>query len=361
MTLQSLKYPLLVIAAGLYFVLGLYFALLLISGSLTVYQFLTLHALGILFSLTLFPLYLATSSPFIPLFWLFNATLGCFGAFLILLMLLLYSSYGYILDPLQKLLAAILPHIYRTRGDVVYERLRYGLEFSYKDSSAIPFNDVMHYGSTEQKITAIGKILRFFTPEFSEALRIAATDKQGSVRVMAATAISHLDEKYFKKYQKLGEEVKSAKDKRNPLLHLAHHAEEYSRCLFFDETRRLKMREVAIDAYEEFLLLAPGDQEAKERLASLLSLAGRSDEAAQILLSELERGTPINKTIYVELMNAYLLQKKYEEMRELTARYFDELYLLADKEDYGPFDELFHTWSLSIETERMMRSAHGEG
>ncbi|MFA6915105.1 MAG: hypothetical protein WC222_01795 [Parachlamydiales bacterium] len=140
---------------------------------------------------------------------------------------------------------------------VLYERIVHGLEDLTPKQRIVSFKDIMTFGTEKQKRAAIEKMLVYFIPPFFPILKELLNDKNNSVRVHAATAITRLDRQYYEKFLELEAKTLQFPKNTDVLLSLAHHCEFCLESGMFDEDRRKKILFTALMAYMEYIQLKP--------------------------------------------------------------------------------------------------------
>jgi len=296
---------------------------------------------------------------FVILAMILVGSMGVFGAGLAALALILYRFYVMVTEPISNLIASIMPRLKIPLRQKIYERIIYGMEETSDTAYAVPFNDVMTYGTDEQKMVAIDKMLRFFSPEFIPSFKLAADDDNNAVRVLAATAISYLEESYHDKYLELKKEVEEDMTNAPLVFRYARHCEEYANSEFYDESRIIKMREEAALAYEHYLTLLKDDHEVRFHLAELFMELGEIEKAKELLVILASDDETHTRKVYMRLMEVFFLLGNYGAMRQLTKVHFDHLLNLVDVDDPMDFEEKVFTWSGVEDMKKLSERIYG--
>ena len=281
---------------------------------------------------------------FITITALLTGTMGPFGAGLSILILILYFIYYALVDKVGELLRVLMPRIHIPKSQELYERIVYGLDSYDLENSPIPMHDIMEFGSTEQKLEAIGVILKYYRPEFIPTLQQGLVDKSNAVRVLAATAISSIEKTMHDKYVSLKKKYEKNPNNSYVILELAKLAREESHASFFDPAHQRKMQFQAIEFYQEYLQLEPKDTEVRFQLAHLLFETKQFKEAKVLVQSLIDEKAEFTAESYTLLMEILFSEKEYSKMHALTVGYYSHLKKLAENESDLAFGEAIDTW-----------------
>lgn len=295
---------------------------------------LTLHFLIILTLIWLLTLFKSKNLDmrFLILLVLFTGTLGPPGAFIILLSIILFVLYGRLVTPLKTLINTFFPESEMTESQIAYERIFYNLDQYHPEKVPIPFKDIMLFGSYQQKRITIEKMLRYFRPEFTEALLAGLKDKSNSIRVQAATALSAIDNDFFNEYLYLQNLTKQYPDDLVLLKEYASHCADYAASEILDPDRAQKMRESAILAYEKYLQFKKDDIKTKAILGKLYVL-NREYSIAKEYLKKLIAEPDCPEEAWLNLMNALYELEEFDELYEVAEeRYQMSLPAVQSKE-----------------------------
>jgi hypothetical protein len=258
---------------------------------------------------------------FPELFFYLIAFLGPFGGGVFLVSLLLYFVVKSQISSIEKTITDFFPIDPEDELSFrIYERIRYGLDVFDPKKVPYSFEDVMHYGSVNQKKTAIERILKYFRPELSKPLLIALGDKNNSVRIMAANAVARIDSQYTTKLQTLEVNARKYPKEYQRLLDFADQSVWQSNLEILDEERRKKLRQRASDLYLEYLQKVPSDKSVKLSIAKLHYLNGEHDKAMRELRTILEENKEIDTEALVLLMRTLFAEKQYKDMHALARK-----------------------------------------
>lgn len=277
---------------------------------------------------------------------LFTGTLGPPGALVILFSIILYVIYAKIVTPLKTLIGTFFPESELTESDIVYERIFYKLDEFHPGKIPIPFKDIMLFGSYQQKRISIEKMLRYFRPEFTEALLIGLNDKSNSVRVQAATALSTLDHDFFNEYIYLQNLVKKYPDDLSLLKEFGTHCDEYAASEILDPDRAKKMRESAILALEKYLQFKKEDIQVKSELGKLY-LLNQEFEKAKNYLKEIIFEPDCPEIAWINLMHALYELKEFDELQKIAKERYELTSELSEEKQLK--DSMFvKLWSFGV-------------
>ncbi len=332
-----------------------------ILGELSFSVLLGLHALLTVISIGLlfFFVKIGWGIRFIIITTLFLALMGPFGAAMSLAIIILYGGYVFFVDPIANLMKMLMPLLMKTKSTELYERIQYGMESYDISADPVPLHEVIKFGSVKQKLSAIEKMLRFYHPEFIPALKLALADTNNSVRVMAATAISSLEDRFHKIYVEL--ENKYTNDPEDPgiILALADHCYEYAHATVFDENRLNKMKRIAAGKYEEYLNLRPDDSQAMMKAGQLYFELGDYDSAEKAVTKLSESDETLTRDVYLLLMRVYYEKKELSKMHRLTGDHYARLSELAEKGGYHEFEDVLFAWGGVSAAAKFLEEAHG--
>ncbi len=290
---------------------------------------------------------------------LFLALMGPFGAAMSLSIIILYGSTVFFVDPIAGLMKMLMPSITKTKSEEHYDRIQYGMENYDISADPIPLHEVVKFGSVKQKLSAIEKMLRFYHPEFIPVLKLALADSNNSVRVMAATAISSLEDRFHKVYVEL--ENKYTNDPEDPdiILALADHCYEYAHAAVFDENRLNKMKRIAAGKYEEYLKFRPGNGQALMKAGQLYFELGDYDSAENAVKKLSESDETLTRDVYILLMRIYYEKKEFSRMHRLTGGHYVRLSELAEAGGYHEFEDVLFAWGGASVAAKFLEDANG--
>lgn len=251
---------------------------------------------------------------------LFGAFLGPFGFGMVLLSAVIYLLLPHrTLDP-RKLLRELLPEFEEHSIVEAAHRLRSGLDRVDADTTPVPFLDIMSYGSVEQKRAVMSICLRHFSPQLTNVLRVGLHDPSNSVRVLAATAIVALKEKYQERFDALERELELHPDHLDNVEAFADHASAFALSHIIGEEQTAHVRQYAISAYQKLHQHLQPSSKNVISLARLYLEENNPEAAMQELKPWIDRSDDNVLTILCLYGDALFRAKRYEELRELSRK-----------------------------------------
>ncbi|HIJ82924.1 MAG TPA: cyclic nucleotide-binding domain-containing protein [Magnetococcales bacterium] len=193
-----------------------------------------------------------------------------------------------------------------------------------------PFMDILAYGTREQKQTMIAKMSRHFKPAFAPVFREAVNNADNSVRVLAATAISHVENGFMKTTMKLQRQLEKHGDDQELLMKVARHFDDFAFTGLLDPVREGENRKKAISGYRACLKANPLDQEVVMALGRTLVRSAALEEAAEFLSSAIRQGQ-VTRQLVIWSMEALFELKRFDQLADL-ARQHQHLF---SGEDHG--------------------------
>ncbi len=194
------------------------------------------------------------------------------------------------------------------------------------NGTAVPdsFRDILASGSLQEKRDAIVLISNHFCPEFAPALRNALLDQDNSIRVMAASSIARIENRFLEKAIQLDREAANAPDDIDVLLRQARLYDDYAFTGLLERDREEANRKKAGQIYRKIIKLQPENYPATLGLGRLLIRAGKVRVAAEWLKQTLQfrKGEPQLVLWYAESL--YRL-RRYRELRRLLREHGSSL------------------------------------
>ncbi len=249
---------------------------------------------------------------------LFFLTMGPIGAAICLFVVPLYIWDKSHTMSLREIISTYFIQDLLSPSAILYDRITNHLEDI--DPSKIPpqFQDLMAYGSVQQKTIIIQKMLRYFNPKFVPILRQGLHDPSNSIRVQSATAISTLNHRYFQKYLDLRSRLEQDNDNPELLLKFADFCQDYAFSGLGDEERTQNMRRYSLVSYEKYLEKYAPTTEIRLSLGRLyLEEEGEVHEAYNWLKPIFDEPHPPVKA-YEYMMKALMMMHDYEGVRTLA-------------------------------------------
>lgn len=209
-----------------------------------------------------------------------TAGLGVFGAFGTMLSVLVHLWFMRVSQTFAEWFASIFPRQKLSRPERVFDDLTYGRDQNPQAYSVVPFLDVMEIGSEAQKRKALSRMTEFFEPQFASAFKKALGDPSNAIRVQAATAVTKIENRFLEELMKITELARRYPKDANIKLALAEHYDDYAFTGVLDEERESVNRMRALEFYQEYLDLKPGDINVRIRTGRLMLRLNMEQEAA---------------------------------------------------------------------------------
>ncbi len=328
--------------------------LLFLSGHISLFLALAAHFLVV--ALCFFFNVIKWGGRLFYLTTLFVGTLGPIGAAMVILSIALYSIYLMSSESVYALIRELMPEIEKSEADILQHRIRTGMEGGASESEVIPLKEVMLFGTKKQKLIAIENILKYYRPEFISALKLAIVDESNSVRVLAATAISSLEDRFYKRLSQCERSYNDRPGDPEAVLALANEMREYSRFDVFEAERLIEFKKSALEKYEEYLEYVPNDFAVQYKVADLLLEMGSYKEAQEKIQYLIETDQLTNREGYFKLMEIYFREKNYGKLREFAAEHFNEIMKSTEEDPSEKGQDILFSWGTPGVQENVMRS-----
>lgn len=209
------------------------------------------------------------------------------------------------------------PVVADTKGDL-WRRIGKRASDRPPDPRVTPFQDVLAFGSVQQRQAVVAIIAQQFRPAFAGALKAALRDEHNVIRVQAATVIARLEQEFLERTLELEAAVQRTPDDPEAILALASLSDDQAFAGLFDATREEQCRARAAEGYERYLALRPDDQSVDLRLARLQLRRGVLDQAEPRLRRLAEAG---HANARLWLMEVLFAQHRYRDLREAASRF----------------------------------------
>ncbi|MBF0108365.1 MAG: cyclic nucleotide-binding domain-containing protein [Magnetococcales bacterium] len=267
-------------------------------------------------------------------------TMGFVGILGVLLALGLFLEYRKTATSFEEWYASLFPADSINAAMELMSRLEHQGEGA--NAALTPFMDILSYGSREQKQTMIARMTRQFKPAFAPVLREAVNNPDNSVRVQAATAISHVENRFMKDAMHLEREREKHPRDWNVLSKVARHYDDFAFTGLLDAIREGENRRKAIASYRECLTLRPDDLGIATALGRTLVRSGALPEAADFFASVLDRGQVSHQLVTWAMETLYKLNR-FDELNRLAERYY--LLFSGNEEHLDRIRETVDLWS----------------
>lgn len=252
-----------------------------------------------------------------------TAVLGLFGSAISAIVI----SISLFIAERQNRLQLFLEEISRDQFSHIEElgrRLEYTESLETYVLLTEPFEDIITYGTTREKQSALLLAMRYFKPSFIPFIMKAAQDKDNTIRVLSATIISSIRKSVMEKFINLEKQLKTNQGDLNLLIIFL---DIYKNFILTNFTKYERINELAEDYITVFraqFFKNKGDICLKLLFVQLLAYREK-DEEAKLILSEcveyFERQSNLNifySIIYLSLLFRY---SYFNQMRKFAAAY----------------------------------------
>src|SRR5262249_37068177 len=134
----------------------------------------------------------------------------------------------------------------------------------------LPLIDVLTFGTHAQKQALLTMVMSDFKPAFASVLRAALNDANNAIRVQAATGITKIENDFMSRAMALSRFVADEPDNSELLKKIARHFDDYAYIGLLDPDREKDCREKALQYYNRYLALSPGDRGARIAVGRIL-------------------------------------------------------------------------------------------
>jgi hypothetical protein len=245
-----------------------------------------------------------------------SAVFGVLGAGSTVLAYVLYLRHARHARTFEQWYQELFPE----RGRRVYERVYDDLMLTVRQrqsrAQVIPFSDVMAYGTAQQKQTAISMMSRHFEPSFAIVLKRALDDRNNSVRIQAATAVTNLESRFSERAMALEQQANSEPSPKY-LLELARHLDRYAYSELLDGERTQRTRARAVHVYQRYLEVEADDFYARIAIGRLWLREGKYEQARDWLVATRAR-LGAHPSLDNWLLEAHYRMRDYAAVRTLA-------------------------------------------
>jgi polysaccharide biosynthesis protein PelE len=218
--------------------------------------------------------------------------------------------------PFSEWYAELFPEQSLGLDERIYDELLLTAAQHEDPAKVTPFTDVIAFGTKEEKELAINMMRRYFEAPFAPILKMALDDPNNSVRIQAATAITHLESRFADETVLFENSVEERPTPR-AVSDLARHLDRYAFSGLLDLERSLRMRTRALEVYRRYLRAVPDSLQIHVAIGRLLLRSGESVEArACLLAARTQWGS--DPRLDAWLMEAHFACKDYAALREIA-------------------------------------------
>jgi len=271
---------------------------------------------------------------------------GCFGT-----MITIISILGCVVTPKNSKsfldwLTSMFPDEHKIESQELYQRIADGWDDLSDKNRLVAFQDIMSFGSIEQKREVLEKISRFYRREFSPILQSALNDKNNAIRVQAATVIAKLTELYTSKYNELYKQFQKGDDSPALILKIAKNLDEYVYSGIVGKENEREIREKAIRFYEEYLKKEPEDLDVVFVLGRLYLHNKQGQQAYEKIKICINNDQYFSSNLVLWYMEVLYDLKNYDELLEIAKKYYQRL----NKEEVSiTVTNMLQLWNQGVE------------
>lgn len=243
---------------------------------------------------------------------------GIFGVLMAIIYMISYEFHIRTAKNFDDWFSDLFPDEQIKERDKIYERIIFGLDDTKEDINIDSFQDIISYGTLEQKQLALAKITRFFQPRFAPALMSAIHSKDSAIRVQAATSITKIENRFMNKLFKMEKQISEKPNDLELLIAYGVLCDNYAHCGILDSDRSRNIREKAIEVYEKCVVLGDGGEHIKRNLGRLYLRNDEADKAYLWFKECIEKDGLVSAQLLLWYMETLYITKNYKKIRELA-------------------------------------------
>jgi polysaccharide biosynthesis protein PelE len=260
-----------------------------------------------------------------PFLTIFTAVLGPVGIVGTLVAMSLYYLLKRSSTPFSDWYQALFPDFENEKIRTILEKATSTKDLHMEKQPVIPFIDVLHYGTTQQKQAMIVLLIAHHHGKFAGVLRKALEDKDGSVRVLAAKGMTKIEQYYMKRNMELENQFREKKISSDTLLKSQiMNDDEYIYSGILDSIRETDIRIRTIKSCKIYLKNTPEDLHIRFILGRMLLRSGKEVQAAEWYEESLRQGYK-SPQIFAWYFECLYRLGQLTKLREQSAIYFDEV------------------------------------
>jgi hypothetical protein len=260
-----------------------------------------------------------------PLLTLFTAVLGPFGVGGTLVAMSLYYWLKRSSTPFSDWYQTLFPDFEDAEIRTILDKAISTKDLHLEKQPVVPFMDVLHYGTTQQKQAMIVLLIAHHHGKFAGVLRKALEDKDGSVRVLAAKGMTKIEQYYMDRNMDLENQYRERKISNFDLMKSQIlNDDEYIYSGILDPIRETDIRHRSINACKNYLKKFPEDLQVRFILGRMLLRGGKDEQAAEWYEESLRQGYKSPK-IFAWYFECLYRLGQLKKLREQSAIYFDEI------------------------------------
>jgi len=256
---------------------------------------------------------------------LFTTALGPLGAGGTLVTLGLYYWFKRSATPFSEWYESLFPEIEHAEIKKIYDKAVDEKNFHSKKNPVIPFIDVLHYGTVQQKQAMIVLLIKNHHGKFAHVLRKALEDSDGAVRVLAAKGMTKIEQHFLNRNMELENRYRENKISSLDFLKTQIlNDDEYLYSGILDEIRAGEVRLRSLKACKKYLRHDPDDLDIRFLMGRILLRNGKSEQAADWFEECIEKGF-ISPKIYAWYFECMYQMGQFNKLREKATLYFEEI------------------------------------
>jgi hypothetical protein len=251
--------------------------------------------------------------------------LGPLGAGGTLITAGLYFWFKRSATPFSEWYEALFPDIEHLAIKKIYDKAVDERNFHANKNPIIPFIDVLHYGTIQQKQSMIVLLIKNHHGKFANVLRMALEDSDGSVRVLAAKGMSKIEQHFLTRKMNLekrleDEQISEPDFLKNQILI----DDEYLYSGILDDIRSTEVRQRSLKNCEQHLRLHPDDLDIRFILGRIFLRNGQNEKAANWFEECIHKGFKSPK-IYAWYFECLYQMGQFKKLRETAELHFNEI------------------------------------
>ncbi len=262
---------------------------------------------------------------FPPLLTLFTAVLGPFGIGGIMTSMGLYYWLKRSSTPFSDWYKALFPDHEDADLRDIFDQAISTKDLHREQQPVVPFMDILHYGTTQQKQAMIVLLITHHHGKFANVLRKALEDKDSSVRVLAAKGMTKIEQYYMKNNMDLDTQFRKKKISSFELMKSQIlNNDEYIYSGILDSIRENDIRHSIIKTCKVYLKDHPKDTQIRFILGRMLLRDGKAEQAAEWYEESLRQGYKSPK-IFAWYFECLYQLGQFTKLREQSKIYFHEI------------------------------------
>lgn len=256
---------------------------------------------------------------------LFTTVLGPLGTSGTLVTAGLYYWFKRSATPFSEWYESLFPDFEYKEIKKIYDKAVDQRNFHANKNPVIPFIDVLHYGTIQQKQAMIVLLIENHHGKFANVLRKALEDSDGSVRVLAAKGMTKIEQHFLDLNMELekrytDKKISDSKFLKTQILN----DDEYLYSGILDEIRAREVRLRSLETCKKYLLLHPEDLDVRFILGRIFLRNGQNQKAADWFEECIQKGF-ISPKIYAWHFECIYRMGQFKKLRETAELHFQEI------------------------------------